>query len=303
MSGKPKLSIVILSYNTKGLLRDCLKSLEKVEDEVSFEVIVPDSGSVDSSVEMVRKEFPQAKLVEIGKNLGFAAGNNKARKYCKGKYILFLNSDTVVHKNVLRETIRYMDKNHEVGALSCKLTLLSGEFDKDTRRSFVTPWIGFTHLFLRIDRLFPKSKLFAKYWYGWISSDTMHEVDVIEGAYFLTRKKLLDELDWFSEEYFLDGENIDLCWRIKEESFKIMYYPKVEILHVKGASKGKIGVSTRRRVPLRQRLKFRMSGVNSMEIFYRKRLWNKYPLVLNILVLIGIKFMKAIRFVRTVVLG
>ena len=299
----PKLSIVILSYNTKDLLKNCLNSLGKVKKELAFEIIIPDNGSLDQSAEMVRKNFKEVKLIEIGKNLGFAAGNNQARKYCQGKYVLFLNSDTLIVKNVLRDTVEYLDQNPSVGALSCKLVLPNGIFDKDTRRSFVTPWIGFTHLFLKIDRLFPKSKLFSRYWYGWISPDTLHEVDVIEGAFFLTRKKILDDLDWFDEKYFLDGENIDLCWRIKAKRFKIMYYPKVKILHIKGASKGKIKSPTRELVPLEDRLKFRMAGVNSMEIFYKDWMWRKYPLIINLLVLLGIKTIKAIRFIRTIILG
>ncbi len=159
---KIKLSIVVLSYNTKDLLRDCLESLVKVKDEVAFEVIVPDNGSSDGSPEMVEKEFPWVKkVVRIGNNLGFAAGNNKARPYIHGEYVLFLNSDAVVHTNTLKKTVDYLDSHKEIGALTCKIVLPNGQLDKDARRSFITPWIGLTHIYLRLDRLFPKSRLFA----------------------------------------------------------------------------------------------------------------------------------------------
>ena len=293
---KPKFSIIILSYNTKDLLKDCLQSLEKVTKEVDFEIIVSDNGSVDGSAQMVKNLFPNVELVENGENLGFAAGNNRAKNICKGKYILFLNSDTIVRKNTLKETIKYLDENKNVGALTCKLVLPNGDLDKDARRSFITPWIGFVHLFLKLDRLFPKSKLFARYWYGYISPDKIHEVDAIQGAFFLSRKEILDKVGWFDEDYFLDGEDIDLCWKIKEAGWKIMYYPKVSIIHIKGASKGKkIKVIN---VSLSEKIKYRMSGVNSMEIFVKKRLTSKYSPIVITLVLIGIKIIKAVRFIK-----
>lgn len=298
------LTIIILNYNNKFYLRDCLKSLEKVKNEIGFDVIVPDNGSTDGSIRMLEVEFPWIKkIVKNTSNLGFGAGNNSARPYVKSKYILFLNSDTKVYQNTLKESIFYMSGHKNVGALTCKIELPNGELDKDARRSFITPWIGLTHLYLKLDRIFPKSKFFAKYWYGYIPVDKIHEVDALQGAYFLVRKKILDEVGWFDEDYFLDGEDIDLCWRIKEAGWKIVYFPTVKIMHYKGVSKGKVQSETRKHVPLKEKLKYRLAGVNSMEIFVRKRLWDKYPLPLMLFVLTGIKLMKAIRFIRTVILG
>jgi GT2 family glycosyltransferase len=296
---KPKLSIVILSYNTKNLLKNCLKSLEKVRNEVNFEVIVSDNGSTDGSSEMLEKDFKEVILIRNGKNLGFAAGNNRARKYCNGEFILFLNSDTATEKDTLKSCVKYLNEHQDVGALTCKIVLPDGSLDKDSRRSFITPWIGLTHLYLKLDRMFPGSKLFAKYWYGYISPDEIHEVDAIQGAFFLTRKKILDEVDWFDEDYFLDGEDIDLCWRIKEKGWKIIYYPKVSITHIKGATKGKN--KERKYISFREKLKYRMSGVNSMEIFVKKRLWNRYPLIVDVVVLIGIRLLKGVRILKLLI--
>lgn len=278
-----KLSIVILNYNTKDLTLDCLKSLEKVKNEAQFEVIVVDNGSVD--------KFPSSskyKLVSNNANLGFAGGNNSARSHCKGEYILFLNSDTVVYKEAIKETIKYMDKHPDVGALTCKLIKLDGHLDKDARRSFPTPWVAITH-FSGLDKIFPKSKTFAKYWYGYESSDETQEVDAIEGAYFLARKEVLDKVNWFSEDYFLDGEDIDLSWKIKNEGFKVIYFPKVSILHIKKASKKK------------RSLKSKMAGVNSMEIFYKKHLWQNYSLLLNLIIILGIYILKSMRFGKAII--
>lgn len=294
---KPKLSIIILNYNTVNLTRNCLASIAKVKDEVALQAIISDNGSTDGSIEMVKKEFPWVELVENGANLGFAAGNNRARPFAKGEYILFLNTDTIVNKGTLKETVAYMDAHPGVGALSCRLVLADGvKLDRDARRGFPTPWVSFTH-FSFLDRLFPHSRLFAGYWYGGVPEGEVQQVDVIQGAYFLSPKKLLDKVDWFDETYYLDGEDIDLCWKINRKGFKIIYYPNVSIMHLKGATKGK-NRKAKVKVSLKNKVKFRMSSVNSMEIFYRKRLWGQYPLFLNLLVLLGIKLLKLLRFIK-----
>lgn len=300
MKNNPNLSIVILNYNTKDLLKDCLLSLDKVKNEVSFEVIVVDNGSTDGSQAMLKKDFSWVKLVENNANLGFAVGNNKARDYCKGEDILFLNSDTIVHKGTLKKCLEYLHENEKVGALTCKTELPNGGVDKDARRSFTTPWVGLTHLVLRLDKIFPKSPIFARYWYGYIPENVTHEVDAIQGAFFLVRNKILDKVDWFDEDYFLDGEDIDLCWKIKDAGWEIIYYPEVSIIHLKGATKGK-NKQVKKRAPLAERIKFRMSGVTSMEIFYKKRLWKKYPLPLNLLVIAGIKCLRVIRIIKLLI--
>lgn len=300
MQKKPELSIVILNYNTRDLTLDCLASLIKVKNETNFEIILCDNGSTDGSVEAITKKFPGVIIVENRANLGFAKGNNAARKIAKGEYILFLNTDTLVNKGVLAKTIQYLKDYPGVGAVTCKIVLADGSLDKDARRSFPTPWVSLTHLVLHLDKIFPRSKLFAKYWYGYVSPEIIQEVDVIQGAFFLISKKLLDEVDWFSEDYFLDGEDIDLCWKIRQKGYKLVYYPEVYILHLKGATKGKNKKVQKSNVSLKEKMKFRMSGVNSMEIFYRKRLWKQYPLPVNYLVTLGIKCMKLIRVIKLI---
>ena len=284
------LSIIIVSYNTKKLLTQCLDSLNAVRTELDFEVIVSDNASSDGSVEAVKNDYPWVTLIESTQNQGFAKGNNSARSMCQGKYVLFLNSDTIVHKSTLKESVRYLENNPKVASMTCKTLLPSGKLDKDVRRSFPTPWVAFTHLVLPLDRLIPKSKVFAKYWYSYIDESTIHEVDVIQGAFHMSRKAVLDSLDWFDEDYFLDGEDIDLCWRIKEAGWKIYYYPEVTITHVKKASKRTTDKSKRKR--------FVASGADAMELFYRKRLWMRYPLLLNMLIVAGIRLVKNLRLFK-----
>lgn len=283
---KPLLSIIIVSFNTKDVLSNCLNSLKKVKSELSFEVIVSDNGSTDGSVPMVKKAYKWVRLVDNKKNLGFSKGNNAAKKIAKGKYILFLNSDTEVYKNTLSKTVEYLESRNDVASVTCKITLPNGELDRDTLRSFPTPLVALSH-FSGLDRLFPKSKLFSKYWYGYLDKDKTQEVDAIQGAFHMCRKDVLDKVGWFDEDYFLDGEDIDLCWRIKQRGYKIIYYPKVRILHIKKASKNKSKSSLRV-----------TSGMKAMELFYRKRLWGKYPFYINYLVVIGIKVLLTIRLIK-----
>ncbi len=273
-----KLSIIILNHNTKNILFDCLKSLEKVRDEVNFEVIVSDNNSNDGSCEMVRKNFSWVKLI-TGPNISFSNGNNRAKSHVKGNYVLFLNSDTIVYKNTLNRCLRVMEKDKKIGALTCKLVLKDGTLDKDTRRRFPTPFAAFFKLFLGLN---------TNYWYEDQDEDTTHEVDAIQGAFILTRKKILDKVEWFDEKFIFDGEDLDLCFQIKKLGYKIIYYPEVKILHLKKATKMKIGNNVRI-----------MQGVDSMEYFYKKNLWKRYPLVLNFLVLLGIKFLKLIRYIKS----
>lgn len=284
-----KLSIVILSYNTKDLLRGCLNSIRRVRGELEFEVLVVDNASSDGSADMVRKLFPWVLLIQNEHNLGFARGNNVAKDRVQGENVLFLNSDTEVYKGSLGRTIDFLGENPDTGVVTCKILLKRGGLDKDSRRSFPTPWVSLTH-FTGMDKLFPRSSIFAKYWYGHISENITHEIDVAQGAFFLVRKRVLDEVGWYDEDYFLDGEDIDLCWKIKSKGYKIMYYPEASILHLKKASK-----KTNSKA---QRIRFTLSGVDSMALFYKKRLWKNYPWIINVLVLSGISFIKIFRLIR-----
>lgn len=303
MTNKEKydLSIIILSYNTKDILKDCLVSLKESLKGISAEVWVVDNASKDGSPEMVKSKFPWVNLVVSNRNLGFAKGNNLVKDRVVGKYVLFLNSDVITNYDAIYYSLRYLIENKDIGALTCKVVLPDGSLDKDTRRSFITPWIGLVHLLLKLDRVFPKSRIFGKYWYGYVPEDLTCDVDVIQGAFFLARKSVLDEVGWFDEDYFLDGEDIDLCWKIKEKGWRIVYYPKYSVLHLKGVSKGKLGTSNK--VSLKSRIYFRTRGVESMEIFYRKRLWKRYPFLVNWLVIFGIRVVKLIRIVTTLFFG
>lgn len=287
MKNKIKLTIIILNHNTKQLTLDCLDSLEKCKNEIPFEVIVSDNGSTDGSVDAIKKRHKWAKIIK-GPNISFSNGNNRAKKYTNGEYVLLLNSDTIVYKNTLKKCVEYMEKHKDVGALTCKLVLEDGTLDKDVRRRFPTPWLSFQRLFLGNGKL---------YWYEDYGENKIHEVETIQGAFFLTKRSILDEVGWLDEGFIFDGEDLDLSFQIHKRGYKIIYYPEVKTLHLKGATKGKIK-ETSKNVDLNLKLNRVMQGVNSMEYFYRKNLWSRYPVIFNLFVLLGIKILKLIRLVK-----
>jgi len=289
---KPELSIIILNYNTKELLEDCLNSVKKHMDEVPLEVIVSDNSSTDGSPEMVKTKFPWVKYTE-GPNEGFSKGNNRAKPLVEGRIVLFLNPDTIVHKDVLAKTVEYLKTHPKVGAVTCKLVLPSGKMDKDVRRRFPTPKIAFEHLVLGINK---------NYWYENIPESTTHEVEAIQGAFFLSWKSILDKVGWYDDKYFFDGEDIDLCFQIHKAGYKLVYYPEVTVTHLKGVTKGKVS-KWKYKVSPEQRKKLRLAGVASMERFFRKNLWGRYPKIFSYFVVFGIKAFKIIRYIKVAVLS
>lgn len=270
------LSVIIITYKERELLKKCLQSVFASVTSYKYEVIVTDSNSQDGSVEMVQKDFPQAKVLDNKVNLGFSKGNNVAIKQAQGKYILLLNADTTVQIDTLELCVRYMEEHNDVGALGCKVLLPNGELDKACRRKFPNP----ANSFLRLFGL-------AKYSDYNIHTpiDQEMEVDAIMGAYFLTRKSVIDEIGMLDEEFFMYGEDLDWCWRIKEAGHKIVYYPKAQITHYKyGASKS---------VPFRV---IRWAHT-AMKIFYRKHYAKKYPWIFNQVVYLGINVRMGLLFV------
>lgn len=261
------LSVIIITYKERELLRKCLESVFASKTDFKYEVIVTDSNSEDGSVEMVQKEFPQAKVLDNRVNLGFSKGNNVAIKQAQGRLVLLLNADTTIAPDALDLSIKYMDADPQVGAMGGKILLPNGELDKAARRKFPNPWNSFLRLF--------GLRKFSDYN---ITSpiDQEIEVDAIMGAYFLVRKPVIDQVGMLDEEFFMYGEDLDWCWRIKEAGHKIIYYPKVQITHYKyGASKS---------IPFRA-IKW---AHTAMKIFYRKHYAPAHNEIFNQLVYLGI---------------
>jgi len=297
------LSIIIVNFNVKDLLRQCLNTLMVANDKLMeanerMEIFVVDNASQDGSVEMVRREFPQVKLIASKRNLGFAKANNLAIKHSTGRYLLFLNPDTVVPKETLLEMIRFMDENSQVGVATCFVELASGGMDPDCHRGFPTPWAAFC-FFSKLEKIFPHSKIFGQYHQTWKDLGKTHEIDSCCGAFMMVRRKAMEEVGVWDEDFFFYGEDLDWCYRFKEKGWPVMFYPGVKIIHHKGASSGmkksSQNVTTATRDSKRRVLK---ASTDAMKLFYNKHYRQKYPTIVNNLVLLAIKVMEKIRLRR-----
>jgi len=296
---KLDLSIIILNYNSGDFLRKCLESIGRVKKNgFEYEVIVVDNASTDGSIECINELTNyglRIRTILNKKNLGFAAGNNVGVKKAKGRYVLFLNPDTIVMSNTFREMIKFMDNNPQVGAATCRVELPSGELDEACHRGFPTPWNSFCH-FSGLERLFPKSRIFAGYTLGWKPLDKIHEIDSGVGAFLIVKREVGNELNWWDEDYFWYGEDLDFCYRIKRAGWKIYYVPKVKIIHYKGISSG-IRKESQKIAKVNRETKIRAikASTQAMRIFYKKHYFDKYPRFLTWLVLKGIDVLEKIR--------
>ncbi len=229
------LSIVIVNYNVKHFLEQCLHAVQKASKNIKAEVFVVDNNSVDGSVALLRDKFPEIKLIENKQNVGFSKANNQAIKKAKGRYVLLLNPDTVVEEDTFEKVVDFMDKHSEAGGLGVKMIDGKGKFLPESKRGLPTPWVAFYKMF-GLSALFPKSKVFGKYHLSYLSENEIHEVDVLAGAFMLIRKKTLDKVGLLDETFFMYGEDIDLSYRIQKGGYKNYYFPETTIIHYKGES-------------------------------------------------------------------
>lgn len=274
-----KLSIIIVNYNSGKHLLDCLESIESLEDEADIYTYVVDNASVDSSATEAKKKFSWAQFILNRENLGFGKANNQILKKVDTEYILLLNPDAILEEGVIKKMISFMNKNKDVGAATCKVVHENGEIDWATHRGFPTPWASFLYM-LGNDKLYHLTEN---------DLSQLHEVDAISGAFFLTRKSIIEEVGVFDEDYFMYAEDIDLCFRIKQAGYKVMYVPDVQIVHLKGVSSGlkkhSQGITT---ANLETKKRSLNAFYKTMKIFYKKHYEKKYFFLINWLVYLGI---------------
>lgn len=275
------LSVVIVSYNTKELLSDCLKSASVAAKTIKAEVFVVDNNSHDGSSQMVAKSFSWVKLISNLDNRGFSKANNQAIKLARGKYVLILNPDTRVLPGTFTKMIKFMEENPDIGVATCRVEFPNGSLDVDCRRHFPTPWRSFCH-FSGLSKIFKGSKIFDQYNYGYLPDGREHEIDACVGAFMIIPKKAIQKIGLFDETFFFYGEDLDWCWRFKESGYKIVYTPITKIIHYKGASSGIKKSSQEITKATSQSRKIVMSqSVRAMRIFYKKHLEDKYPFFIN----------------------
>jgi hypothetical protein len=280
---------VIVSYNTKDVLKECLESIYKTIKNLSFEVIVVDNASKDQTREEISKlEFPNFKFIQNKENLGFSKANNIGVRKTSGRYVLFLNPDVVVHSETLEGMVYFMDKEREAGAATCKVILTNGKIDDASHRGFPTPWNSFTH-FSGLAKLFGKIEHFGGYNLKHLDLSQTHEIDALAGAFMIVRREAGEEVGWWDEDYFFYGEDLDFCYMLQQKGWKIYYVPEFSVLHYKGVSGGLKKVSKDiTTADTETKKRSTKARFDAMRIFYKKHYEQKYPWFITHLVYTGI---------------
>ena len=220
-----KLSVVIVNYNVRLLLEECIKSVEKALDGIEGDIFVIDNNSSDGSVEYIRERFPKVHIIANKENLGFARANNQAIRITDAEYILLLNPDTVVYENTLRGCLDFMDANPEAGGVGVRMLTREGKVAPESRRAVPTPWVAFLKML----------GLTSRYYMSHLPWDKPGRIEVVSGAFCMLRHKALDQIGLLDEDFFMYGEDIDLSYRLLKGGWQNWYLP-YDIIHYKGES-------------------------------------------------------------------
>lgn len=229
------LSIIIVNYNVKEFLQNLLVSIRRSIDGLSSEIIVIDNASDDGSVEIIKEKFPDVRLIANRENVGFGAANNQGLEASCGKYILLLNPDTIVQEDTFTKLIRFFETKPDAGLVGCKILNSDGTLQLACRRGFPGPWTSFCKV-TGLSKLFPKSRIFAKYNLTYLDENQTYEVDAISGAFMMMRRELYEKIGGFDSQFFMYGEDLDLCYRSQKAGFRNYYYHDTQIIHYKGES-------------------------------------------------------------------
>ncbi len=230
-----RLSVVIVSYQVKDLLHQCLCSVERAIDGIDADILVVDNASTDGTVDMVKQWHPSVKLIASQENLGFGKANNLAVSQSDSEHILFLNPDTVLPEDNLTEALAVMDADTGIGSMGCRMIDGAGEFLPESKRGMPTPMIALYRL-IGLSKLWPKHASYGRYYWGHLPEDENGDVDVHCGAWMWVRKEILDKLGGFDESFFMYGEDIDLSYRIQRDGWRNHYLGRQPIIHYKGES-------------------------------------------------------------------
>lgn len=236
-----KLSVIIVNYNVKYYLDQCIRSVLRAFEEMNTpaEIIVVDNHSADGSVDYLEQRYPQklfpmVRFVRSAHNLGFARANNIAIRQSRGEYVLLLNPDTIVGEDALKASVDFMDVHEDAGAVGVRMLGAQGRRAMESRRGLPTPMVSFFKMLGFCNR-WPHHRLFGKYYMGYLPWDVPSQIEVVSGAYCMLRRKALDEVGLLDEDFFMYGEDIDLSYRVLKGGYHNYYLP-VDILHYKGES-------------------------------------------------------------------
>lgn len=261
-----KVSVVIVNYNVRDLVLNSVASLRGALEGIDAEVIVVDNGSSDGAIESLNARFPEVLTIALDTNLGFGAANNVGIARARGEFILVLNPDTIVEEKTVRTMLAFMDGHGECGIAGCRVLLPDGTLDKASKRGFPSPWSSFCKVF-GLSTLFPQSKLFGGYNMSYVADDVTARIEAISGCFMFCRAEVLRELGGFDTDYFMYGEDLDLCYRATQRGWQIFYHPETTIIHVKGESTRRSSLDTL------------AVFYEAMEIFARKHFRSNLPLL------------------------
>jgi O-antigen biosynthesis protein len=229
------ISIIIVNYNVRQFLENALTSLQRAMEGVQAEIFVVDNASDDGSVEMVREKFPRVRLQANPTNVGFARANNAALREATGRYLLLINPDTIVQEDTLRVMVDFLERNPDVGLAGCTILNPDGTLQLACRRSFPTPWVAFTKI-TGLSSLFPRSRLFGRYNLTYLNPNESYEVEAISGSFMMISRPVYEAVGGLDEMFFMYGEDLDWCYRVRQAGFKVYYVHRTKIIHYKGES-------------------------------------------------------------------
>ena len=279
------LSIVIVNYNVRYFIEQCLHSVSRAVRNIQAEVFVVDNNSVDGSCAMIREKFPWVILIENKTNEGFSKANNQAVEHATGRYILLLNPDTVVEEDTFEKCIGFMDEHPDAGALGVKMIDGTGNFLPESKRALPTPAVAFYKIF-GLSVIFPHSRIFGRYHLGYLDMNKTHEIEILAGAFMFIRKKVLDITGLLDETFFMYGEDIDLSYRITRAGYKNYYFPETTIIHYKGESTRKGSIN------------YVLVFYRAMIIFAKKHFSRKNARLFSLLINMAIYFRASLSIIK-----
>lgn len=268
-----KLSIVIVSYNVKYFIEQCLRSVERATHHLETEVFVVDNASTDGSCEYLTPLFPNVNFIWNKDNRGFARANNQAIKLSTGKYVLLLNPDTIVAENTLAQFVQFMDNNPDAGGAGAYMLRTDGTFALESRRGLPTPFVAFCKM-SGLAGLFPKSRIWGRYYMRYLDEQQINKIEIISGAFMFLRRETLEKSGLLDEDFFMYGEDIDLSYRIMKAGYNNYFLPS-RILHYKGES------------TVKSSYRYVYTFYQAMQLFFNKH-YSHYSLLVSLPISIAI---------------
>ena len=261
------LSIIIVNYNVKYYVEQCLDAVFRSVCPFDYEVFVVDNVSSDGSIPYLKERYPQVHYICNTENVGFARANNQAIRQSTGRYVLLLNPDTIVAEQTLADSVRLMDSHPDAGGSGTRMLRTDGSFALESRRGLPTPFVAFCKM-SGLTKLFPRSRTFGRYYMRYLDENVENEIEIISGAYMMLRREALDKVGLLDETFFMYGEDIDLSYRLLKEGYKNYYSPS-PILHYKGESTQKTS------------FRYVYTFYNAMQLFFNKH-FHRYGLLVSL---------------------